>query len=303
MRTKFDDKILPFTLQVARLNLAVSGLNPQVYDSLPPCHRKFVLSAQEAQPPLKYEAPGGDTITLALREDAAAKDLSNSECLWQSENWELWQDGLGCYSFISHHDGRDFQIDLDADFSNGEICGDLAAEPGQVFYPFEHMGILLYVNWLANFGDLLLHASGVSHEGRGYCFVGESGAGKSTLLAALASQKGFTALGEDQVIIRLIDNEFWLFGTPWHTQPDLCSPLGVPLERVIFLDRTREPQLSAVAPAEGVMRLLQTAFIPYYRPVAVEAQLERMARLAETKPFSLLSYRLGDNVTRLIFDA
>ena len=303
MHTIFENENLPFTLRVARLNLAVSGINLQVYDSMPPCHQKFALSAPGALPPVKNDEPGSATLTLALCEGAAAKDLSSAVCLWRSENWELWQDGLGCYSFISHHDGRDFQIDLDADFSNGEICGDLASEPGQVFYPFEHMGILLYVNWLANFGDLLLHASGVCHEGRGYCFVGESGAGKSTLLAALASQKGFTALGEDQVIIRLIDNEFWLFGTPWHTQPDLCSPLGVPLERVIFLDRTREPQLSAVAPAEGVMRLLQTAFIPYYRPVAVEAQLERMARLAETKPFSLLSYRLGDNVTRLIFDA
>lgn len=301
MHTLLDYKNLPFIIQVARLNLAVSGLSSQVYDSMPPCHQKFTLSAPSALPPVTKEEPGGATLALALREGAVAKDLSSAVCLWRSENWELWQDGLGCFSFISHHDRRDFQIDLDADFSNGEICGDLNAEPGQVFYPFEHMGIVLYVNWLSNYGDLLLHASGVCHEGRGYCFIGESGAGKSTLLSALAKQKGFIPLGEDQVIIRLIDDKFWLFGTPWHTQPDLCSPLGVPLERVIFLDRRREPQLSLVAPAEGVMRIMQTAFIPYYRPDAVERQLERLALLAESKPFSLLSYRLGDDVARLLF--
>ena len=54
------------------------------------------------------------------------------------------------------------------------------------------------------------------------------------------------------------------------------------------------------SPPAGVARLLQTAFIPYYRPAAVAAILDRLALLAEHVPFHTLSYQLGEDVLELI---
>lgn len=296
MNSKLED----LAICVARLSVVCKGVDAHVAGSIPLCHQKFILPRLDEEVRLADREPGSATLTLNLNENAAPKDLGSALCLWRSENWELWQDDSGAFSFISHHDGRDFQIDLDASFTNGEITGDLSASEGAAFYPLEHMGILLYVNWLANSGDFLLHASGVCIDGRGYCFIGKSGAGKSTLVEGLSANPGLTVLGEDQVIIRFIDGRFWMFGTPWHTRPGLCAPLGVPLEKIFFLDRSLAPQLLPLAPAAGVTRIVQTAFIPFYRPGALDAILSRLALLAEAAPFRLLSYRLGTDVLPLI---
>jgi hypothetical protein len=127
--------------------------------------------------------------------------------------------------------------------------------------------------------------------------------GKSTLAAALAADPAVTVLGEDQVILRWLEDRFGIYGTPWHENPLLCSPLGVPLDKVFFLQRTGADGVADCAPADGVARLLQTAFVPYYRPAAVAAILERLALLAERVPFRTLRYRLGSDVSRFLREA
>ena len=47
--------------------------------------------------------------------------------------------------------------------------------------------MMIYANWLAASGDVIVHAAGVAADGQGYAFVGPSGAGKSTLATCLAA--------------------------------------------------------------------------------------------------------------------
>ena len=111
--------------------------------------------------------------------------------------------------------------------------------------------IRITVNWLARFGDLILHAASIVVGAEGYCFLGESGAGKSTLAAALATEMGVPILGEDQAILRNLDGEFWIFGTPWHERADRCLPQGVPLKKVFFVDRNLAPGIHPITPSEA----------------------------------------------------
>ena len=136
--------------------------------------------------------------------------------------------------------------------------------------------------------------------GEGYCFVGQSGAGKSTLAKFLKSEHGFVVLGEDHVVLRYISHQFWVFGTPWHVNAEMCSPIGVPLKKVFFLDRDLRPGVSPIQPIKGITWLLQTAFIPYYRPEIVDKILGNFSILGESTPFYSLSYPLGTNAWELI---
>ena len=72
-------------------------------------------------------------------------------------------------------------------------------------------------------------------------------------------------LGEDQVIVRHLGGQYLVYGTPWHTNPELCSPGGVPLHKLFFLDRTADHGVQPLGPRAGIERLLQQSFIPYYK--------------------------------------
>jgi hypothetical protein len=193
-------------------------------------------------------------------------------------------------------------VSVDAGFRSGEVLGEFddSTSRGKGLYPLQDIDVKLFANWLAESGDLILHAAGVAFGGRGYCFAGASGAGKSTLAAAFVQAPGTTVLGEDNLVLRLLDGRFWIFGTPWHLCPARCDPLGVPLDRLFFPDRMAGHGILPLPPLEGIARLLQTAFVPYYRPEAVARILDRLALLAERVPFFTLGYRLGSDVTEFV---
>lgn len=174
--------------------------------------------------------------------------------------------------------------------------GDFSLVKNQGIYPLRSIDIRIMVNWLAGFSDLILHASGVSVNGQGYCFLGESGAGKSTLVSALAKDDSVTILGEDQIILRYLDGQFWIYGTPWHERVEMCSPIGVPLKKMFFLNRIVEARIEPVSPSEGISRILQTAFVPYYLPEKLPGIIERLTLLSKELPFFCLSYKLGSDI-------
>jgi hypothetical protein len=151
---------------------------------------------------------------------------------------------------------------------------------------------------------MILHAAGIDVDGQGYCFVGSHGAGKSTLTASFAApteeQGKVEVLGEDNLILRYQEDQFWIYGTPWHLNPEMCSPRGVPLKKLFFLDKTAGQQVEQLLPVDGVARLLQTAFIPYYRPETVSNILDRLALLAGQVPFYTFCYQLGSDIYQLI---
>jgi hypothetical protein len=153
---------------------------------------------------------------------------------------------------------------------------------------------------LGESGDLILHASGVISSGIGLCFAGPSGVGKSTLAAHLSEQQNLTVLGEDNLVVRYLEGDYWVFGSPWHLNPAMCSPQGVPLQKLFFLTRGGDKGIRQLSPMAGVTRILQTAFIPYYRPECVEKILQNIGRMAERIPFYALSYELGEDIWEMI---
>lgn len=279
-------------LSVANLELCLDGRASGMRMALPECHAKFLQAGA---------ADGG--LVLNVREGALRPSGAWRPLYHPSETWELWQDEAGRYVFVtSQHWPPRRQVSVDAGFRWGEVLGEFGAgtNSAEGLYPLRDLDVQLFANWLAESGDLILHAAGVSVDGRGYCFAGASGAGKSTLAAAFAEASGSTVLGEDNLILRYVDGRFWIFGTPWHLNPARCNPLGAPLDKLFFPDRAACHGARPCPPLDGITRLLQTAFVPYYRPAAVARILGRLALLAERVPFFTLGYRLGSDVMELV---
>lgn len=282
-------------LMVADLELWLDARESGVPLAVPACHAPFLVPG----------APGAG-LTLRVRDGPLESTEGWRSLFYDAETWQLWRDWTGRTVFVaSRYSPPRRQIAVDADFRAGEVVGEFRTDlpPGQVVYPLHDIDMVLLANWLAEWGDLIVHAAGVVVDGQGYCFNGPSGAGKSTLAASLSSNPAVTVLGEDQVILRYVEGRFWIYGTPWHMDPVMCSPRGVPLAKLFFLDRRAEHGVEPCGPVDGVAQLLQTAFVPYYRPSAVAAIMDRLAQLAQQVPFYRLSYRLGTDAMQLISDA
>jgi len=282
-------------LRVAELDLCLDARGTDIPMAVPAYHARFLAGASEE----------GD-LHLHVRNGRPIRARGWRPRLFPSETWELWQDEAGRTVFVAPRQSPPRRhVFVDASFASGEVVGEFGASirQGTALFPLQDMDIMLFPNWLAGFGNLILHAAGAEIDGRGYCFAGSSESGKSTLAAFLSETSSATVLGEDQVILRYLEGRFWIFGTPWHLNPALCSPLGVPLEKLFFLDRTSGHGVGPCGPLEGTARLLQTAFVPYYDRAAVTRILDTLARLAEQVLFYTLGYQLGADVLGLVRDA
>ena len=103
-------------------------------------------------------------------------------------------------------------------------------------------------------------------------------------------------------MLRKMDGQFQIFGTPWHETTDMCSPVGVPLKKVFFLDRNASQVIAPVRGFDAIVQIMQTAFYPIYRPDVVERILDRLSFLAETVGFYSLAYQRGTDVLQAILD-
>jgi hypothetical protein len=283
-------------LRVAGLGLWLDSRGSGVHLKFPASHAGFLETPMGA--PGETVRTGDLVLRVRKGHLPVQRDWPTRLCL--TEIWELWLDEVGRYVFVAPRVTPPRWAVVDPDFAAGEVLGDFGSNNGEGTYPLKGLDIRIFANWLASKGDVLLHAAGVSFDGNGYAFVGSGGAGKSTLAAALGSNPSVTVLGEDQVVLRYLDDRFWIFGTPWHANPAFRSPQGVPLTKLFFLDRTAVSGVGFCGPTDGVARLLQTAFVPYCCPTALPGILDRMALLAGQVPFYTLSYPLGADVLKLI---
>ena len=96
----------------------------------------------------------------------------------------------------------------------------------------------------AAFDTLLLHASGVTYEGRGIAFVGRSGIGKSTHSSLwLQFVSGAELLNDDQPAVRVRNGAAIIYGTPWSGKTPCYRPAQVPLKAILCMKQAKENKL------------------------------------------------------------
>lgn len=76
--------------------------------------------------------------------------------------------------------------------------------------------MLMYAFASAQKDTLLVHASVIKYGDRGYLFLGKSGTGKSTHSSLwIKYVDGSELLNDDNPVVRIIDGEAWVYGSPW----------------------------------------------------------------------------------------
>lgn len=85
-----------------------------------------------------------------------------------------------------------------------------------------------------------IHASVVQLGGKGYLFMGKSGTGKSTHSALWqATFEGCELLNDDNPTLRLMENEVWVYGTPWSGKTPCYKNKHYPLAGMVRLRQAK----------------------------------------------------------------
>ena len=99
--------------------------------------------------------------------------------------------------------------------------------------------MVLYALATAASGTVLFHAAVVSHEGKGYMFLGPSGTGKSTHARLWLKYIDGTALvNDDNPVVRLAaDGLPVVYGSPWSGKTPCYRNVSYPLGGIVLLSQ------------------------------------------------------------------
>lgn len=287
-------------LSVARLSLQIPEGNFHFSFDFSPCHEKFLVNDEDIDQEAACHLP---LLSFEVDNTPLSPQSQLTDQLCSNDIWELWRDEPGNFVFTQPKQQPQRWVFIEPNFTKGKIVGNFQRGTNTVDYLLQYIDIVIFSNWLSNFGDLILHASGIAYQGQGYCFIGESGAGKSTLVRDLANRHKLTVLGEDQIVLRKIGDQFMVYGTPWHETPEMCSPIGVPLKKIFFLDRQASEVVTCLRDFDAIVKILQTAFYPVYRPEILDGILARLAMLSDEVGFFGLAYERGSEILQEIVNA
>ena len=136
---------------------------------------------------------------------------------------------------------------------------------------------------LENKNATVFHCSAIAVDGKGYLFTAPSGTGKSTHAKLWRQLLGDKALmiNDDKPIVREVDGQFFVYGTPWQGKHDLGENTKAKISAVCLITRDNQPRVVKIPPNEFIKTLLNQTVRPQ-NSVQLDKLLGLMERLANS---------------------
>lgn len=146
----------------------------------------------------------------------------------------------------------------------------LGGSPAECHYALDTAMMLLYAFASSSRDTLLLHASVVEYNGRGYLFLGKSGTGKSTHSRLwLQHADGATLLNDDNPVVRVIDGRPYVFGSPWSGKTPCYQNRKAPVGAIVRLHQAPHNAIDRLSGARAYAALLPScSCMKWNRPMA-----------------------------------
>lgn len=267
-----------------RSRFAIAGITVEVQGDTP--------QSADLGPQLQSFATDDVTRDIEVRVEWCARleafpgrELFHSGCLWSVHEFG---DGFR-FDFTTERFGNQpyKRLQVDGRFEQAQVLLNrecLTAEDASraLEYPLDE---LLITHYLSLGHGVELHACGlVREDGESFLFVGHSGAGKSTTTRLWKRHVPVNVLSDDRIIVRKLDGQFFMHGTPWHGEAAFASPGRAPIRRIFLLEHGAGNHLERLSPGAAVAELLARSFTPFYQPRFVDPVLALLEEMAESLP-------------------
>lgn len=175
------------------------------------------------------------------------------------------------------------QLDMDGDFRTGRLYA--SGRPSDQAFAVNNALMLLFAFASAPFRALEMHASVVTHGGRGFLFLGRSGTGKSTHSRLwLKHIEGTELLNDDNPVLRVVDGTVRVYGTPWSGKTPCYKAQDVPVGAIVRLRQAPENRIERLGTVGAYASVM--ASCSGYRPIRslADAQHETLAAVVQGVP-------------------
>lgn len=145
-----------------------------------------------------------------------------------------------------------------------------------------------------NANGLIFHCSSIMVDDGAYVFTAPSGTGKSTharLWRELLGDKA-VMINDDKPIIRKIDGEFYVYGTPWMGKHNLGANVRAKLKAICKIRQEKENKIEEISQAEMLIMILNQTL----RPNKADG-MDKLLGLIEKMLSKTKLYSLGCNVS------
>lgn len=152
---------------------------------------------------------------------------------------------------------------------------------------------IILINYLSKKEGIFVHSTGLKDTNKkGLLFVGPTQAGKSTTARLWYNHSKAEVLNDDRMIIRKVNSQFFIFGSPWHGDFSdyLASRQGkAKLKRLFFIHHARNHKIKALNPKEAYHNFYPNIFPTFWN----KDSLEKQTKLCQDIVTNIPCYRLG----------
>lgn len=140
-----------------------------------------------------------------------------------------------------------------------------------------------------------LHCSCLEYDGGAYIFTAKSGTGKSTHARLWRQVFGdkVTMINDDKPIIRLIDDTFYIYGTPWNGKHSISNNIKAPIKAIFYLSQAKGNKSTRLSSVDAVGKLISQTIIPDDKDALIHL-LDMLERLTCTTPMFLLECNISE---------
>lgn len=132
---------------------------------------------------------------------------------------------------------------------------------------------------------LLIHASLVRYQGRGYAFTAKSGTGKSTHVSMwLRYLPHCDLMNDDNPIIRFIEGQPYIYGSPWSGKTPCYRNIQAPLGAITQINRAPQNSVCRLQPLQAFATLIPACSAMKWDETLYSNICDTISRLVETTP-------------------
>lgn len=169
--------------------------------------------------------------------------------------------------------------------------------PQEPFNPFMYpLGSILLFYILNKHNGILMHASAVFTNNKGYIFTGKSGVGKTTI-SHIFTKKYAKLIHDDRIAIRKIDTKYYMYNTPIYNND--TSKRSV-ITEIFLLKQDNENSLTKIDGAKAISMLLANCIHQNYNDSLLSYLLNFLSDLSETTPIYILNFKKDDSIVNFL---